>query len=519
MNWRHFTIHPFRRTLNYEMSSIIEHYGRPSHFREVRREPTEDFIEISDDEHTPASRISVPGIIDMKPVLRDIINLCDSKSETEAHHLHIKPEAKPELAAASHHKPERFRNVNGLELIKISLSEKVHHVVQAKVLVPVMLGGRPEEGGPRGLTPFRRLKYAILACAIIVVAATKCQYFDDEILAGDERTDGPQLPKLLLGFSVQRKNNLLIPLVEFFFNASKPAGPRPAAMESRFSSSAEMYSRNDGKMTFLGCSKWVQEKKWIDTCLSIPADVDEPILASYLDGSVTRPPDPETRSNPKASVRGLHPWHGKHTECPRDGKALRVEMVKHACTATKIVYILQVDVRKRVIILNRHPAKQDVKKCLPIWRTLGETGGHLNTSTTTRALLRSSIDVKHSALRDTRRLRNEVSRLKGDATRAGRLWANRGDYASNLALYKPGPNGRNGRYLGLATLLRGDDVSYMECDIPLKRTKEEMNEWEALIWYTPTFEHKWAKVLSRIIEDKSKRGNTRNNSGTPRKYL
>ncbi|KAJ7731540.1 hypothetical protein B0H16DRAFT_1469105 [Mycena metata] len=40
----------------------------------------------------------------------------------------------------------------------------------------------------------------------------------------------------------------------------------------------------------------------------------------------------------------------------------------------------------------------------------------------------------------------------------------------------------------LAALLHDTGVRFLEGDITFKRTKGEMNEWEAAIWYTPTFE-------------------------------
>lgn len=42
----------------------------------------------------------------------------------------------------------------------------------------------------------------------------------------------------------------------------------------------------------------------------------------------------------------------------------------------------------------------------------------------------------------------------------------------------------------LAALLHDPGVRYLEGDITFKRTKGEMNEWEAAIWYTPTLERK-----------------------------
>jgi hypothetical protein len=42
----------------------------------------------------------------------------------------------------------------------------------------------------------------------------------------------------------------------------------------------------------------------------------------------------------------------------------------------------------------------------------------------------------------------------------------------------------------LAALLHDGGVRFIQGDITFKRTKGEMNEWEAVIWYTPSFERK-----------------------------
>ncbi|KAJ7856824.1 hypothetical protein B0H14DRAFT_2578653 [Mycena olivaceomarginata] len=95
---------------------------------------------------------------------------------------------------------------------------------------------------------------------------------------------------------------------------------------------------------------------------------------------------------------------------------------------------------------------------------LGETGGHLNKSHTTRAVFPTSL-----------RLRDEVSHLKSDGTPAGLLWAR------ILAEYE------NDQKLPLAD--RYIHQIRMEGDITFKRTNGEMNEWESAIWYPPTLEH------------------------------
>ncbi|KAJ7856206.1 hypothetical protein B0H14DRAFT_3448547 [Mycena olivaceomarginata] len=527
-----------------------------------------DVIEISDDEPTPSPpRLVGPEITDMKPILLDIINLCDSESDTETPPSRIKLEAKPQPAAASQHKPGRFRKVNGLELIKISRSQNVHHVVQLNQIPVRWPAAEPDSdtafvldfssddrakkqtraGKPKGLDALLKVEdQDSWGKGSNGMAGYKCEYFDDELLAGYERTDGEDMSLTREIFTcelVQNETDSGSPAAKAasFYRVVqrlKPAAaPRPDATESQLSRSVEMVPALPRPMLRprrLGSARWTQGaarcmsadiitadsvatprlsaphggaarqaeprkglnavngcrgKNRLIPTLAIPADVDETILASYLDGSVIPPPEPEAHSNPE----GLY------------GKVVTGKMVKHACSATKIVYTSKdPNVQKCVVIFrgrHSHPpwplektvnaAKEDVKKSLSLSGTLGETGGHLNTSTATRALLGSSINVKHPAFRDKRCLRDEVSRLKSDATPAGLVWAGIvEDYLIDQKLPKEQRYIHQIRMDGaikiavtmvpeLAALLHGDGVSYLE---------GEMNEWEAAIWYTPTFE-------------------------------
>ncbi|KAJ7802346.1 hypothetical protein B0H14DRAFT_2614413 [Mycena olivaceomarginata] len=269
-----------------------------------------DVIEISDDEPTPSPpRLVGPEITDMKPILLDIINLCDSESDTETPPSRIKLEAKPQPAAASQHKPGRFRKVNGLELIKISRSQNVHHVVQlnqipvrwpaaepdrtlrsfwtslvtivrktdesreaqgldALLKVEDQFMGKGSNGSTTrettlqviGNVPSRRSTHT---CS----GGYKCEYFDDELLAGYERTDGEDMSltreiftcelvqnetdsgspaaKLLRGFSLSPTKVTHLSPYSFYrvVQRLKPAAaPRPDATESQLSRSVEMYS-------------------------------------------------------------------------------------------------------------------------------------------------------------------------------------------------------------------------------------------------------------------------------------
>ncbi|KAJ7272454.1 hypothetical protein C8J57DRAFT_1507303 [Mycena rebaudengoi] len=129
----------------------------------------------------------------------------------------------------------------------------------------------------------------------------------------------------------------------------------------------------------------------------------------------------------------------------RDGVSVTAKMILHPCTAQKIVYTSKdPNIPKCVVIFRGllshppwpaekpgHAAKEDVKRCMDAGGVLGETGGHLNNSHVTQVVLGSSIDIKHPAFRNTRRLREEVSKLESDGTPAGLLWA---DYKDDLKL-------------------------------------------------------------------------------------
>ncbi|KAJ7041681.1 hypothetical protein C8F04DRAFT_1176777 [Mycena alexandri] len=276
----------------------------------------------------------------------------------------------------------------------------------------------------------------------------------------------------------------------------------------------------------------------------------EAILATYMDGSVLPPAALEAHGDSEAHVHLC------------DGA-----MIRHPCSATKIVYTSKdPDVQKCVVIFRGchshppwpmekpgHAAKEDVKHSLTAAGILGSTGGKLNSyagwsyvglhastlvyplstlvypgsrlrrrmfgyvgythvaqpvstrvavrrpmAHTTTAILRANLDVKHPAFRDTRHLRDEVSHLKTDATPGGLLSILQ-DYADDLKLPLAKRYVHQIRMDGalkiavamvpeLAALLHDAGVRFLEGDITFKRDKGEMNEWEAAIWYTPTYE-------------------------------
>ncbi|KAF8143302.1 hypothetical protein K438DRAFT_2026358 [Mycena galopus ATCC 62051] len=88
----------------------------------------DNVIEISDDEPMPILHTSQPEIVDTKPVLRDVIYLCNSDAKTPP--PRIKLEVKPDPLATSHPKPARcFPKGNK---INISSTEKVDCVIELK---------------------------------------------------------------------------------------------------------------------------------------------------------------------------------------------------------------------------------------------------------------------------------------------------------------------------------------------------------------------------------------------------
>ncbi|KAJ7909761.1 hypothetical protein B0H13DRAFT_2490289 [Mycena leptocephala] len=263
---------------------------------------------------------------------------------------------------------------------------------------------------------------------------------------------------------------------------------------------------------FVGCSHWLETEKWEHHYAAISADVGETHLVAYMNGTALPPADLEAGDDGnKYCARLCYPQHGKQSECPHfhphDGQNVIGKMLWHPCTAKKIVYTLKdPTVQKCVVIfrgLHSHPpwpmekpgyaAKEDIKKCVV-------ASGILVLARTTQAVLGTSLAVKHPAFRDTRRLRDEVSNLKSDGSPGGLLWV------GILAGYeKDQKRPMCDRYVHqirmegamkiavtmnpeLAALIHDAGARYLEGDITFKRTKGEMDEWEAAIWYTPTIE-------------------------------
>ncbi|KAJ6542432.1 hypothetical protein B0H10DRAFT_1970499 [Mycena sp. CBHHK59/15] len=235
---------------------------------------------------------------------------------------------------------------------------------------------------------------------------------------------------------------------------------------------------NDGKLKFVGCSKWKKDELYEHLYSAIPSAVDEEILTRYM--------------NAHAHFR--------------DGKPVVGKMVPYPCAVKKIVYTSMDSSIKTVVVIFRgrhsHPpwpmekpgitAKADLDKCLDGMGTLGTTGGRLNNSTTTRAILGSNLATKHPAFRNKRKLCDAVLSRKDASTPAGLLWAGILDeYEQDLKL----PNDE--RYirvvrmegeLKVAVTMNSElaqlvhEVQFLVPDFTFKRTEGDLNEWEVAVW-------------------------------------
>ncbi|KAJ7508059.1 hypothetical protein B0H11DRAFT_1902371 [Mycena galericulata] len=231
----------------------------------------------------------------------------------------------------------------------------------------------------------------------------------------------------------------------------------------------------DGKLTFIG-SKWIKKQKWDHHYAALPADVDKDVLAAYR----------------TAMSRGIAP----------DNPIRDMANRKIAPTYTSAKVKPSLVIFQCVVIFRNfhshppwpmekpgHAVKEDVKKCMDAGGILGETGGNLNNTHTTQAILGTSIDVKYpAAFRDARRLRDTVSHLKSDA---GLLWEGIFHWpsaTSNKFEWRVRQKITVAMNPEFAALIHDAGVRYLEGDITFKRTKGEMDEWEAAVWYTPSIE-------------------------------
>ncbi|KAJ7261422.1 hypothetical protein C8J57DRAFT_1513953 [Mycena rebaudengoi] len=508
--------------------------------------------------------ITAPVVV--KPILRNIINLCTSESESEP----IKLEQTPTTPLSSEPAPSkpagRFPKGAKISITRKEKVDRVVHLSEIPARWPVSNVDtayildfsndsrvKQESDGkkPKGFDEFlkkedqdswgkgtngsasRDTSLTILdgiPCRRSVHTCNgghKCDFFDPKLLADYQRRDGEDMSLTREIFARELLQNQTdsgsaAGRTASFFRVVQQYKKRGCTSKSECDGVPVLKKlkapSNDGKLKFIGCSKWVKTGPWTHTYAAIPADVDESLLAKFLSGSALPPAELEAHDGDGYCARLAHPRHGKKTQCPhihfRDGVSVTAKMILHRCTAQKIVYTSKdPNIPKCVVIfrgLHSHPpwpaekpghaAKEDVKRCMDAGGVLGETGGHLNNSRVTQAVLGASIDIKHPAFRDTRCLHDEVSKLKSDGTPAGLLWAGiLADYEDDLKLPLAKRYVHHVHMSGetkiavamnpeLAALLHEEGVRFIEGDITFKRTKGEMNEWEAAVWYTPSLE-------------------------------
>ncbi|KAJ7110232.1 hypothetical protein C8R43DRAFT_1139479 [Mycena crocata] len=472
-----------------KFNDYLEHQAQDTRPDASSRVDT-DIIEISDSEPatSPVKRAAIPDAVDRKPVLREILNLCTSESDSEACAAPIKLEIKQEPSVRSHAPPSgRFHKA---EQIRITRSEKVDRVeilsevpdrwpvsdVDTAYILDFSSDDRAKKetrgGKPKGLDAFLKAEdqdswgkgtngSTSRPTALAILGGIpsrrsihkcngghKCEFFDPALLADYQRIDGADMSltqEIFLreldqnrtdsGSAAGRAASFLRVIQRF----KKSGCPKPGYTGVPVLKKLRGGPSKDAKLRFIGCTKWIKAEEWKHTYASIPADVDEDILSTYLDGSALPPADVEAHEASNGHcARFSHPRHGKQTDCPhvhlQEGKIVTGKMVPHECPATKIVYTSK-DPKKTPTFKTGYAAKEDVKRCVAAGGTLGETGGHVNRSHATQAILGTSLDVKHPAFRDTRRLRDEVGKLKSDGTPAGLLWAGiLEDHANDLKL-------------------------------------------------------------------------------------
>ncbi|KAJ7265127.1 hypothetical protein C8J57DRAFT_1470213 [Mycena rebaudengoi] len=511
--------------------------------------------------------IITPAPVTEKKVLRDIINLCTSESESE---ITIKQEPTTSIPLSS--KPAASKPAGRFSAgkkIVITRKEKVDAVVylseiparwpvsdvDTTYIVDFTNDSRVKKGAngekPKGLDEFlkkedqdswgkgtngsasRNTKLAILGnidCRRSVHRCNgghKCEFLDPTLLADYQRTEGDDMTLTREIFSRELRQNQTdsgsaAGRTASFFRVVQQYHKRGCPSKSKCDGVPVLKKlkapNNDGKLNFIGCSEWVKPEQWNHTYAAIPADVDEILLAKFMRGSALPPVALEAHDGDGYCGRFSHPRYGKKTDCPhvhfRDGVSVTGKMVEHSCPSQKIVYTSKDPAVPKCVVIFRnlhshppwpmekpgHADKEDVKRCMDAGGILGETGGHLNNSHVTHAVLGASLDVKHPAFRDTRRLRDEVTKLKSDGTPAGLLWAGiLADYEDDLKLplekryvHHVHMNGDTKIAVAmnpeLAGLIHDEGVRYIMGDITFKRTRGEMNEWEAVIWYTPSLE-------------------------------
>ncbi|KAJ7444486.1 hypothetical protein FB451DRAFT_1434374 [Mycena latifolia] len=342
----------------------------------------------------------------------------------------------------------------------------------------------------------------------------RCEFFDLELLDGYERDDPDDMTLTQHIFArelKQSKNDSgtsAAVTASFFRYVQKKTQCDLAGCSGKPVLKRRRNGPSDaGKELFVGCSDWRKAQEYSHTYISIPSGVGEIDLGRLMDGEPVE--DVDEDEQPSCS-RLMHPRHAKQRDCPhthfRDGKLVVGHMVPHSCPVKKIVYTSQdLNVKMLVVIFrgrHSHPpwpaekpnlaAKEDLEKCLTSMGTIGATGGRLNNSATTKAILGSDLAVKHPAFRNKRRLRDAVLSRKDSSTPTGLLWAGILDkYEQDLEL---SPDLRYIHIIRmeedlkvavtmdsfLANLVH--EVQYLVPDFTFKRIKGLLNEWEVAVW-------------------------------------
>ncbi|KAJ7651799.1 hypothetical protein B0H17DRAFT_1215189 [Mycena rosella] len=340
-----------------------------------------------------------------------------------------------------------------------------------------------------------------------------CKFFNPTLLEGYEHTDLDMTltQEIFARDRAQNKNDSgpSIAVTASFYRLIKAMKCKKAGCMHWPCRIEIVGPSDDGKLKFIGCSKWRMEEQYKHLYAALPSAVNEGILAQYMAGMAITSDDVD-EYNTDSCAHFAHPRHGKLKHCShthfRDGKLVVGEMVHHPCLVKKIVYTSKDPNVKVLVVIFRgrhsHPpwpmekptqeAKDDLAKCLETMGPYGATGGKLNKSTTTRALIGSDLSVKHPAYRDTRRLRDAVLSRRESSTPAGLLWAGILDqYVQDQQL--PIDNQyihviRMEGSLKLAFCLDAElaevvhKVRYLVPDFTFKRIVGNINEWEVAVW-------------------------------------
>ncbi|KAJ6485503.1 hypothetical protein DFH09DRAFT_1339782 [Mycena vulgaris] len=361
----------------------------------------------------------------------------------------------------------------------------------------------------------------------------RCEFFDTRLIPQDyERTDlDMSLMQEIFARDLEQNENdsgTSIAVTASFFRIVKNLKCTKAGCTGRaVLKSLRDGPSNDGKTKFIGCSMWRMGEQYDHRYAALPSTVDEEVLAKYMAGTAIASDD-VSEYDTDSCAHFIHPRHGKLKHCPhthfRDGELVVREMVVRPCPAQKMFYTSKDNDNPMVAVIFRgrhsHPpwpmekpgaeAKEDLAKCLEGMGTFGTTGGRLNNSNTTRALIGTDLSVKHVAYRNTRKLRDAVLSSREASTPQGLLWGGILDrYERDLALptdqqyihvlRMEGP-------LKLAVCLDSElapqihKVRYLVPDFTFKRLVSDLNEWEVAVWLDGTRERLTA---SRVYCNKS----------------